>query len=126
MIVTDERIALFVSNALQIALCPPYTCLGLEREGEIIAGVIVNGWEARNAHVTVAGRGWTREFIKAVGEYIFGQLRCLRMTITTPDPQVAEYAQRLGGEVEGVMRDYYGEGEDAFLVGILAKDWPLK
>lgn len=126
MIVSDERVSLFVSNALQIALCPPYTCMGLERDGEIVAGVIINGWEARNAHVTVAGCGWTRPFVRAVGEYIFGQLGCLRMTVTTPDNRVAEYAKRLGGEVEGLMRNYYGEGQDAILVGILANEWSVR
>jgi len=45
------------------------------------------------------------------------------MTITTEKPEVVEYAKRLGGEVEGRLRDHFGEGRDATIIGILKKDW---
>lgn len=123
MIVTDERVARFISEKLGVSLCPPFTTMGLERDGQIVAGVLLNAYEPPNIHVTIAGTGWTRAFIKAVGSYVFRQLGCTRMTITTRNLTVARYAERLGGEVEGRLRDYYGEGEDAVIAGITKRDW---
>lgn len=123
MIVTDERVARFVSERVGSAFCPPFTAMGIERDGEIVAGVIFNQFEGANVHVTIAGTGWTRDFIEAVGQYVFGQLGCLRMTITTRQSAVVSYAERLGAEVEGRMRDHFGEGCDGILLGLLRKDW---
>ena len=123
MIVADERVARFVSEQLGLALCPPFTCLGIERDGEIVAGAVFNHFEGADVHVTIAGKGWTREFIEAVGGYVFGQLYCARMTAVTRDCAVAEYGKRLGGEIEGVLRDHFGPGRDATILGILRRDW---
>lgn len=123
MIATDERVARFLSERLGVALCPPYSLMGLERDGEIIAGVLFNQFEGANVHVSIAGTGWTRGFIEAVGRYVFEQLGCLRMTVTTEQEAVMKYACRLGGQVEGQMRDHFGEGRDAIIVGILRGEW---
>lgn len=123
MIVVGERVALFVSERLGITLCPPYTTMGIERRGEIVAGVIFHCYETYGVHVTAAGSGWTPGFIKAVGAYVFGQLGCIRITVTTPDVEVARYAERLGGQVEGLMRDQFGEGRDGWIVGVLKSEW---
>ena len=123
MIVSDERVARFVSQRLGASFCPPYVTMGIERDGEIVAGVLFNQFEGPNVHVTVAGSGWSLPFLRAVGVYVFDQLGCLRMTLTTEQDAVVRYALRLGGEVEGRMRDYYGEGRDGVIVGVLRKDW---
>lgn len=123
MIATDERVARFLSERLGVALCPPYSLMGIERNGEIVAGVLFNQFEGANVHVSIAGTGWTRGFIEAVGRYVYEQLGCLRMTITTEQPAVIDYAARLGGVIEGKMRDHFGEGRDAWIIGILRKEW---
>jgi hypothetical protein len=123
VIVTDERVGQFVSRELGVSFCPPFTMAGIERDGEIVAGVIFNQFDGRDVHVTIAGTGWTPGFIKAVGRYVFDQLGCLRITATTRYPEVVDYAVRLGGKVEGRLRDYYGEGEDATIIGVLRREW---
>lgn len=123
MIVTGNHVAQFVSQRLGFALCPPFTALGLERDGALVGGVIFNQFEGADVHVSAAGSCWTRGFLRAVGAYVFDQLGCLRMTFTTEQPDVAEYAKRLGGEVEGVLRDHYGEGRGGVIIGVLKKDY---
>lgn len=123
MIVIDDRVASFVSERCGFALCPPYTAMGVERGGRIVAGALFNHFEGFDVHVTVAGSGWTRGFVRAVGCYAFGQLGCLRMTAITEDEDVVRYAQRLGGEVEGLLRDHFGPGRDGVLIGILRGAW---
>ena len=121
--VTDERVARFVSEHIGRGLCPPFQGLGLEKDGEIIAGVIFNCFEGRDVHVTIAGRGWTKGFLADVGDYVFRQLRCARLTALTEHPQIVSFGERLGGQVEGLLRDHFGQGRDAFVIGILKHDY---
>lgn len=123
MIVAGEHVARFVSERLGFGLCPPYTTIGIERGGVIVAGCIFHCFEGVNVHVTVAGKGWTRAFLRAVGEYVYGQLGCHRMTFVTENPTVAALAERLGGKIEGRMRDQFGEGRDGLLIGVLKDEW---
>lgn len=111
--------ARFISERLGIGITPPYTTLGIEQNGEIVAGCIFHCFEGPNVHVTAAGSGWTREFLRAAGSYVFEQLGCLRMTFTTESEMVARYAERLGGKREGLLRDQFGEGRDGIIVGVL-------
>jgi hypothetical protein len=123
MIVTDERVALFVSEHLGSTIIPPYTSIGVERGGEIVTGVVFNHFEAADIHMTVAGNCWTKGLLADIGEYVFGQLKCLRITAVTEQPHVVRLAERCGGQVEGLMRNHFGEGRDGYLVGFLKQDW---
>lgn len=123
MIVADDRVARFVSEVVGKGFVPPYTCMGIERDGEIIAGAIFNIFEDCDVHVSIAGRGWTKAFCREVGRYVFGTLKCERMTAVTEHPQVVRFAERLGGSVEGLLRNHFGRGRDAFIVGILKEEY---
>lgn len=123
MIVSDDRVARFVSETLGVGFCPPWSSLGIERDGEIVAGVLCNCFEGADVHLSVAGTGWTRAFLQAIGQYVYGTLGCERMTFVTESEGVAKLAQRLGGQVEGRMRSHFGPGRDAILVGVLRDEW---
>lgn len=123
MIVTDDRVARFVGARIGAIIYPPFTCMGLERGGEIVAGAVFNCFTGPDVEVTVAGRGWTRGFIRAVGAYVFQQLGCGRITVTTEHEAVARMAERLGGKREGVLRDKFGTGRDGIVLGILAGEY---
>lgn len=123
MIVADERVAQFVSDKIGAALVPPFTAMGIERNGEITAGVVFNCFEGADVHFTAAGKGWTKEFMRAVGDYVFRQLGCLRMTATTEQESVISLARKLGGQVEGRMRNHFGVGRDGIIIGVLAEEY---
>lgn len=123
MIVTDERVARFVGERCGVVVAPPYTAMGIERDGKITAGVLFNYYTVNDIAVTVAGERFTREFISAVGKYVFEQIGCLRMSMMTEQPKVISIAERLGAKVEGVKRNYFGKGRDATMLGILREDW---
>lgn len=123
MIVAGERVARFVSERCGIAVCPPFTTLGIEREGTIAAGVIFSCFEGHDVHITAAGEGWTPGFIRAVGAYVYDQLGCIRMTVTTEQDAVVKLACKAGGQVEGCLRDHFGGGRDGWVVGILRSEW---
>lgn len=123
MSASDRDVASFVSQRVGVEFTPPYTAAGIERDGEVIGGVVFNIFEGADIHVTIAGRGWTRGFMAEVGHYVFSELRCERMTAITEQASVVRIAQRLGGEIEGLMRNHFGPGRDAYVVGILKYDY---
>ena len=123
MIVTDERVARFVGERCGTIIYPPYTCMGIERGGRVTAGVVFNNYTGLDIEITVAGKSFTRGFISAVGQYVFEQIGCLRMSITTEQPKVVDLAKRLNAQVEGVKRNRFGAGRDGTLLGILKEDW---
>lgn len=123
MIVYDQRVALFVERGVGIRLTPPYVLLGIEKDDEITAGVVFNCFEGADIHVTAAGTGWTRGFLEAVGDYVFNQLGCRRMTFVTSQRRVCRLAEKLGARWEGVMREHFGEGVDGYIYGVLKDEY---
>jgi hypothetical protein len=97
--------------------------MGIERNGEVTAGVVFNNYTGHDIEVTVAGGPFTRGFISAVGQYAFEQIGCLRISITTEKPEVIRISHRLGAQTEGLKRNYFGRGRDATILGILREDW---
>jgi hypothetical protein len=83
LIVTDDRVARFVGGQIESIIFPPFTCMGIEHNGVVIADVVFNCFTGHDIEVTIAGKGWTRGFIKSVGVYVFDQLGCIRITVTT-------------------------------------------
>lgn len=125
MIVTDIRVAQFVEKTIGQPIIPPFTCIGIERDGEVIAGVVFNGFTGPDIHMTVAGHGWNRALLRAVGEYAFGQLGCLRISAVTEQEKVVALAERIGGRVEGHMRNLFGEGRGGVMLGFLREEWKI-
>lgn len=125
MIVTGDRVARFVGSHLDTIICPPFTAMGLERNGQIICGAVFNVYTGPDIEMTVAGHGWTRGLINSIGDYVFGQLGCIRMQVTTEQESVAVLAERIGAQREGILRNKYGEGRNGIALGILAREYGL-
>jgi RimJ/RimL family protein N-acetyltransferase len=123
LIVTDNRVAAFVGEKCGVAFIPPWTCMGIERDGEIIGGVVFNVFEGADVHMSVAGKGWSAGFLAEVGHYAFDILKAERITAITEQPKIVRLSERLGGQLEGLMRNHFGKGRDAFLIGFLRDEW---
>lgn len=123
MIVTDDRVARFVGERIGSVIYPPFTAIGIERDGEIIAGAIFNCFTGHDVEITVAGKGWTRAFFRAVGSYVFDQMQCCRFQFTTESEDTARLAERLGGVREGILRDKFGPGRDGIVLGVLRGEY---
>lgn len=128
MIVTDDpRVVEYVAEKNQTRFYPPYTSLGIEHEGLIIAGVVFNCFTGNDIAVTIAGeRGaFNKPFIERVGDFVFQQIGCLRISITTGQEKIIDFATRLGAQTEGRKRNLYGAGKDGTILGILREDWKV-
>lgn len=127
MIVSGARVATYVADRLGSAFATEHTALGIEREGRLVAGVVFNCWTGPDVQLSIAAEpgALSRRFLRRVGLYITKELGCIRATIETEQPHVIDMALRMGGVVEGVKRDLFGEGRDGTVVGVLKKDWFL-
>lgn len=123
MIVADDRVARFVGERIGSVIYPPFTAIGIERDGEIIAGAVFNCFTGHDVEITVAGKGWTRGFFRAVASYVFDQLGCGRIQFTTESEDTARLAERLGGVREGILRDKFGPGRDGIVLGVLKGEY---
>lgn len=122
-IVTDHRVAKFVGSQVDAIIYPPFTAVGVERGDEIISGVVFNCFTGKDVHATVAGSFWTRAMLADIGNYVFSTLKCERITAITRQTRVESLAARLGGRREGLLRNYFGKGHDAIVIGILKEDY---
>lgn len=124
--VSDQRIADYVSEQTGISLeGSAYTTLGVVLHGKVIGGVLFNHFTGPDVHMTVVGepKAFTPIFYERVRTYVFDELGCARISITTQQAKVAELAKRLGAQIEGLKRDQFGPGRDGLMLGILKNDW---
>lgn len=122
---TDIRVVQFVENATGVTFVPPYTAMGVEIDGVVTGGVVFNVFEGADCHISVASskQSWSKGFLADMGDYLFRQLALERVTVVTEQEQVVSIACRLGGQVEGVLRNHFGAGRDGTVVGILRNEW---
>jgi hypothetical protein len=121
--VRGQGVADFVYNIFGRKPTPPYVAIGTEIDGVIVNGVIINVWTGFDAHVTIGGTKWTKGLLAVIHHYAYQSLGCVRLTVITEQTSIVRYAERLGGEVEGLLRNQFGPGRDGVLVGILKEDW---
>ena len=121
--VRGQGVADFVYNIFGRKPTPPYVAIGTEIDGVIVNGVIINVWTGFDAHVTIGGKKWTKGLLAVIHHYAYQSLGCIRLTVITEQTSIVRYAERLGGEVEGLLRNQFGPGRDGVLVGILKEDW---
>ena len=122
-LVTDDRCKALVERALDGITLGPYACIGMEREGEVTAAFLFNGFTGYDAHATAAGSRLTRGFMVEVGRFAFDFLKLGRLTFTTDSPRVVSLNEKMGARIEGCLRDHFGPGRDGIIMGCLANEW---
>lgn len=124
----DDRVARFVGERNGQVVIPPFTAIGVEWGDEIVAGAIFRNYTGPDIDVMVVGsvRAFSPAFVRSIGRYVFDQLGCCRLSMTTNQARVVELARRLGAKVEGLKRDGFGPGNDATLLGVLRSEWKFK
>lgn len=102
--------------------------IGLERDGELIAGVVFNMYTGASISmnvVAVPGKDWlNREFLFRSFAYPFLQLRCYRVTaLVKVDNNVSnKFVEDIGYKREGLLRRAHVDGSDMFIYGMLREE----
>lgn len=101
---------------------PWFECIGLERDGNIVAVAVFNDYTGDNIELTVASEGrWAfRGVIRRALHYAFREQGCKRITahIRPSNERALSAARRVGFKDEGRARRWFGN-EDAIILGLL-------
>ena len=90
--------------------------IGLERRGELVAGVAYADWNGPNVvcHIAAEGKHWaTRGYLWAIFTYPFEQLKCKRITVCVGDgnEDSKRFVKHLGFELEAVHEKAHPTGD---------------
>lgn len=124
-----ERIMRFVADRTgEESYGQDYTALGLERDGELVAGVLFTNYTRAAILMHVASDGsrhWmTPAFLSASFRYPFVQLGCRRVTglVRLDNERAQHFDEHLGFRREGVLREGATDGCDLVLYGMLKSE----
>lgn len=117
-IIADDpnRVGAFVSRIMGDAEWSCQRAIGLEEDGELIAGVVYDNYNGASIcmHVgAIPGKRWmTREFLWFAFYYPFVQLGVKRITGLVPESNLLarKFDEHLGFELEAVLQDAHPDG----------------
>lgn len=102
--------------------------IGLEKDGELIAGVVFNNYNKLNIHMHVAakkGTNWlNRQYLTCCFAYPFVQLGVNRVTglVRVDNLPAQKFDEHLGFKREGIVRRACPDGTDMILYGMLREE----
>jgi RimJ/RimL family protein N-acetyltransferase len=123
----DDRVAAFVASRIgmtgKFGSC---TSIGLEDDGQIVAGVLYCDYNQSNVvcHIGAIGKHWmNREYLWFIFHYPFEQIGVKRITVVIEETNVAsnEFVQHLGFELETTLKDA-GRSGDLLIYRMFKKD----
>lgn len=123
----DERVCQWLNERLDENFVGAIG-IGLEENGELIAGVVFDNYTKAgiNMHVAaVPGKRWmTREFLFRCFAYPFIQLNCRRITGLVREDNLAaqKFDEHLGFRREGLLREGYLDGTNVIVYGMLKNE----
>jgi len=114
-IVSGERVGQWVANIIGIGyLANRSQAIGLEKDGEIIAGVIYEHYTGRSimCHMAFPNR-ITPKFINAIFDYAFNICKVEKIIGFTPAGNVKaqKLVEKMGFSTEGRIKDAYHDGD---------------
>jgi RimJ/RimL family protein N-acetyltransferase len=121
----DKRVIDWVSERVNEFDFGNASGIGLEEDGELIAGVVFNLYTGPSISMHVAavpGKRWmTKEYLWRCFAYPFLQLKCRRITglVRADNYDAQRFDEHLGFKREGVMREACDDGTDMIVYGML-------
>ena len=87
-----------------------FYAMGIEQDGQIVAGVVINNYNGANATCHIAIDKRTKKLVELfqhVCNYAFNYAKLKRLTgmVPTNEPQIIAFDKHLGFEEEFVMKD---------------------
>lgn len=122
----DARVSAFVSQQIGVEEWSNCRSIGLEKNGELVAGIVYDYYTGTNIcmHIAAKGKRWmTKEFLWFMFYYPFVQLGVNRLTGIIPESnkESVRFAQGLhGAKLEARLKDAHPDGD--MLIFVMFKD----
>jgi RimJ/RimL family protein N-acetyltransferase len=113
----SERVGRFVSELMGNDGWSSYQAIGLEEDGELIAGVLFDNYNGASICMHVAavpGKRWmTREYLWYCFYYPFMELKVKRITGLVPESNLVarRFDEHLGFRLETRLKDAHPDGD---------------
>lgn len=113
----NERVGDFVADRIGNSKWVDYQAIGIEKDGKIIAGVVIDGYvpHARcSIHCAGDGKRWlTREFLSIVFDYVFRQIDCkvIVNTVNSSNKDSMRFTSHLGFKERTRIAGGYVDGD---------------
>lgn len=123
-----ERVSAYVTPRVDAEQFREYQALGLEREGDLVAGVVFDNKTSIGIMMHVASNGsrhWlTPEFLCACFSYPFVQEKLNRVTglVRADNVEAQRFDEHLGFKREGKLRAACTDGTDLIVYGMLKSE----
>jgi len=124
-----ERVGAWVAaQAEQTAPWGSFYALGIERRGELIAGIVINGMNGSNATVHFAVKRLSKSFVALVhhgADYCFRQCGLRRVTglVESDNAKALALDAHLGFEHEFTMKRAGSKGQDVEVLVFWREHW---
>lgn len=127
IISNPARVFDFVRQYAPITMVAGSKGLGLEREGELVAGVVYEGYNGVNVwmHVAIApGARFTRGYIRYCFHYPFIELGCKRISgyVEANNEAARRFDEHIGFKQEAVLKGAATDGGDVILYVMRRED----
>lgn len=99
----------------------------LNDDGQFAAAVVVSDFREHDCQISCATESkftWRPHVLKAVFNYVFNQLGCVRCTSITKitNKKARAFLEHMGFQLEGKLRLGYDGKRDALIYGLLASE----
>lgn len=121
IISNPARVHAFVNAAVPVSVTSGMKGLGLERDGELIAGVLYEGFNGANVWTHIAGvpggHWMTPAFLRYIFSYPFNEMRVNRIScwVTSTNAVSRRFVKNLGFRQEAVLKGAAKGGADAII-----------
>lgn len=121
IILDTVRVLKWVQQRVKLPANGSMVGIGLERDGDLVAGVLYEGYNGHNIWMHVAGepgRRWmTREFLRTCFSYPFEQLGCKRVSgyVELSNFDAIRFDEHVGFQREAVLTGAASDGGDVGL-----------
>lgn len=128
-IISDPaRVWAFVKQQVPVNVVSGMKGLGLERDGELIAGVLYEGYNGVNVWMHVAAdqtkRWLNRDYLRYCFQYPFDELGCKRVSgyVEASNADARRFDEHLGFKQEAVLTGAASDGGDVILYVMRRED----
>ena len=122
------HVSAWAAARIGVEFGPDAKAIGLERDGELIVGVVYDRFSGNDICMHVAatpGVLWVkRETMFRFFAYPFLQLGCTRVTglVAATNAVARKFDEHIGFVQEGVLREGMPNGDDIIVYGMLARE----
>lgn len=106
-----NELAQWYINKTGLYFSTSFSAIGWVSDGELNSVAVFTDYNGYNIELHYVGwRKLTKDKIRYISDYVFNQLKCIRLTVKVckSDKYIVKYLLRLGMSYEGTLKRYHG------------------